>query len=125
LRALGARERITSVTSFRPKSAHLADDTVLRTVRPISDLSELYYDFGEYRLEILEERIRSKLHELRISRRAGKRIETTDLKNFLGQQVAFLDHTNNEIVEEQKVRVGYIEEVDLPDAKVEEQAQSI
>jgi hypothetical protein len=124
LRALGTKERITSVTSFRPKSAHLADDTVLRTVRPISDLSELYYDFGEYRLEILEERIRSKLHELRTSRRAGKRIETTDFKKFLEQQVAFLNHTNNEIVEEHKVRTGYIEEVDLPDAKVGEQTEA-
>jgi hypothetical protein len=124
LRALGTKERITSVTSFRPKSAHLADDTVLRTVRPISDLSELYYDFGEYRLEILEERIRSKLHELRTSRRAGKRIETTDFKKFLEQQVAFLNHTNNEIVEEHKVRTGYIEEVDLPDAKVSEQTEA-
>ena len=111
------------MTSFRPKSAHLADDTVLRTVRPISDLSELYYDFGEYRLEILEERIRSKLHELRISRRAGKKIETIDFKKFLEQQVTFLNHTNNEIVEEHKVRVGYIEEVDLPDAKVEERSK--
>jgi len=102
----------------------LADDSVLRTVRPISDLSELYYDFGEYRLEILEERIRSKLHELRTSRRAGKKIETTDFKNFLEQQVAFLNHTNNEIVEEHKVRVGYLEEVDLPDAKVGEQIKA-
>jgi hypothetical protein len=38
----------------------------------------------------------------------------------LEQQVAFLNHTNNEIVEEHKVRVGYLEEVDLPDAKVGE-----
>jgi hypothetical protein len=112
------------VTSFRPKSAHLADDTVLRTVRPISDLSELYYEFGEYRLEILEERIRSKLHELRISRRAGKKIETTDFKNFLEKQVAFLNHTNNEMIEEHKVRTGYIEEVGLPDAKVGEQSKA-
>ena len=124
MRALGTKERITSVTSFRPKSAHLADDSVLRTVRPISDLSELYYDFGEYRLEILEERIRSKLHELRTSRRAGKKIETSDFKKFLEQQVAFLNHTNNEIVEEHKVRVGYLEEVDLPDAKVGEQIKA-
>lgn len=102
----------------------MADDTVLRTVRPISDLSELYYEFGEYRLEILEERIRSKLYELRTSRRAGKKIETTNFKIFLDQQVSFLSHTNNEIVEEHKVRVGYLEEVDLPDAKVGEHAKA-
>lgn len=118
LRALGTKERITSVTSFRPKSAHLADDTVLTTVRPISDLSELYYDFGEYRLEIMEERIRSKLHELKANRRAGKRIQTADFKKFLEQQTAFLKHTNGEIVEEDKVQVGYIDEMRFPDVKV-------
>lgn len=120
LRALGTKERITSVTSFRPKSAHLADDSVLTTVRPISDLSELYYDFGEYRLEILEERIRSMLHELKANRRAGKRIETAGFKKFLDQQTAFLNHTNREIVDEDKVQIGYMEEENLPDVKVGE-----
>lgn len=118
LRALGTKERITSVTSFRPKSAHLADDSVLTTVRPISDLSELYYEFGEYRLEILEERIRAKLRELKSNRRAGKRIETVDFKRFLEQQAAFLQHTNREMLEEDKVQVGHIHKMEIPDAKV-------
>lgn len=93
---------------------------MLTTVRPISDLSELYYDFGEYRLEILEERIRSKLRELKTNRRAGKRIETVEFKKFLEQQTAFLKHTNREIVKEDKVQIGYMAEIDLPDVKVGE-----
>ena len=118
LRALGAKERITSVTSFRPRSPHVPDDTVLTTVRPISNLSELYYDFGEYRLEILEERIRVRLKQLRDRRRAGKKVDTAAIKKFLVEQEAFLKHTNQEIVEEDKVMVGHIEEVDYPDEKV-------
>lgn len=118
LRALGAKERITSVTSFRPKSPHLPDDSVLTTVRPVSDLSKLYGDFGEYRLEILEERVRSMLHDIRKKRRAGKKFDTVKFKLFLEKQAAFLQHTNNEIVEDNKVPQGYIDEVKFPDAKV-------
>lgn len=90
----------------------------MTSVRPISDLSELYYDFGEYRLEILEERIRVRLKQLRDRRRAGKKIDTAAIKKFLAEQEAFLKHTNQEIVEEDKVMVGHIEEVDYPDEKV-------
>lgn len=108
LRALGAQERITSVTSFRPRSPHIKDDSVLTTVRPISDPSELYYEFGEYRLQILEERIRVKLKRLREARRADKRCNTRALKEFLREQSAFLNHTDQEIVEEDKFTVGYL-----------------
>ncbi|KAF2810403.1 uncharacterized protein BDZ99DRAFT_310922 [Mytilinidion resinicola] len=121
LRALGAKERITSVTSFRPKSALVRDDTELRTVRPISDLSRLYYDFAEYRLENLEERTRVRLKELRERRRAGKKIDTVALKKWMTEQLAFLEHTNGEIVEEDKVMTGYIDEI--PDEPVEETAE--
>ena len=43
------------VTSFRPKCPLIKDDSVLTTVRAISDLSELYGGYAEYRLEMLEE----------------------------------------------------------------------
>jgi len=118
LRALGAQERITSVTSFRPRSPFVRDDTVLTTVRPISDLSELYYEFGEYRLEMLEARISANLKRLRARRRAGKKFETRTFKRFLTEQEEFLKHTNNEVVEDDKVIVGYVEEVKVPDQRV-------
>jgi hypothetical protein len=111
LRALGTKERITSVTSFRPKSPFVRDDTILASVRPISDLSELYYDFGEYRLEIMEERIRAKIKHMRATRRAGKKHDTKGMKAFLEEQIAFLNHTDHEIVEEELVPVGHLPEV--------------
>ena len=112
LRALGAQERITSVTSFRPRSPFVKDDSVLTTVRPISDLNELYYGFAEYRLEIMEERIRTQLKEVRHRRRNGKHIKTKALKNFLAEQEAFLAHTNKELVEEDKVVAGFLDRPD-------------
>ena len=82
LRALGAQERITMVTSFRPKSPFLPDDSVLTTVRGISDLSELYYGFGQYRLEMLEARVKAQLKKLRDDHSAGKKTDTKALEGL-------------------------------------------
>ncbi|KAI1638427.1 hypothetical protein F4809DRAFT_659781 [Biscogniauxia mediterranea] len=102
LRALGAAERISMVTSFRPRSPTIRDDTVLTTVRCISDLSELYNQFSMYRLEILEERIRLQLKELREAHSAGRRVGTAKLKNFFQEQERFLAHMNKEMVENEE-----------------------
>ncbi|QDS67647.1 hypothetical protein FKW77_004659 [Venturia effusa] len=117
LRALGAQERITSVTSFRPKCPHMRDDTVLTSVRPISDLSALYGQFAEYRLEMLEERIRAQLKKVRERRFAGKKFDTEAIKAFLQEQEDFLAHTNHEIVPENQVVAGHLEEVEFPKLK--------
>ena len=108
------------VTSFRPKSPHLPDDTALTTVRPISYLPRLYYEFGEYRLAMLEERVRAQLKSLREAYSASKRLDTKALKCFLAEQELFLKRTNEEIVEEEKVAVGHITEINIPDAGIEE-----
>lgn len=94
------------VTSFRPKDPFIRDDTVLTTVRPISNLVELYAQFSEYRLEILEERIRAELKVIREARAAGKGVSTSKLKAFLKEQQLFLEHTNREIVDEDQVIAG-------------------
>ena len=97
------------VTSFRPRCPALPDDTVLTTVRPVSDLSELYFQFSEYRLDILEERIRNQLKELREKKRAGKKLNTGALKTFLKEQETFLAHMNKEMIEDYKVEMGTID----------------
>ena len=114
LRALGAAERITMVTSFRPRCPDLQDDTVLTTVRPISNLSELYFQFSEYRLEILEERIRNQLKLLREAKRSGKKMPTNKLKKFLEEQVSFLAHMDREMVNDEYVTMGDIDDSHLP-----------
>ncbi|KAG4219840.1 hypothetical protein PC116_g31681, partial [Phytophthora cactorum] len=64
LRALGTAERISMVTSFRPRCP----------------------TFSEYRLEILEERIRQQLKELREANGAGRKVATRKLKAFFEEQ---------------------------------------
>ena len=64
------------VTSFRPRNYQERDDTVLTTVRPISNLHDLYGQFAEYRLEIMEERVRAQLRALREAKAGGKPMAT-------------------------------------------------
>ncbi|KAK3681007.1 hypothetical protein B0T22DRAFT_445698 [Podospora appendiculata] len=108
LRALNSSERITMVTSFRPRNPRTRDDTVLTTVRPISNLAELYYQFSKYRLEILEERIRAQLRELTDAGAAGRTVSTRALKRFFTEQREFLAHMDREMVDEDDVVVGCV-----------------
>ncbi|KAI5866523.1 hypothetical protein GGS23DRAFT_275268 [Durotheca rogersii] len=113
LRALGTAERISMVTSFRPRSPRVRDDTVLTTVRAISNLPELYNQFSEYRLEILEERVRQQLKAMREANAAGRRVSTRQLKAFFEEQEKFLAHMNREIVDDEKVVRGNIDDSHL------------
>lgn len=113
LRALGGSERITMVTSFRPKSAFVRDDTVLTTVRSISDLSELYSQYAEYRLEMLEERVRAQLKAIRDHKRARRSFDTAATKTFMIEQRNFLDSMLREMVDDELVTVGITDESHL------------
>ncbi|KAF2968757.1 hypothetical protein GQX73_g4836 [Xylaria multiplex] len=110
LRTLGTTERITMVTSFRPRDPLQKDDTVLTTVRPISNINDLYNQFAEYRLQILEERIRLQLREIRDLSAAGRRVATKKLKSFIEEQENFLAHMNREMVDDEDVVVGNIQQ---------------
>lgn len=98
------------VTSFRPRSCEIRDDTVLTTVRPVSDLSELYHQFGVYRLEVLIERAQNQLNSLRADRHSARKTDVRKLKSFLQRQIEFLEHTDEEIVEDHYVTRGEIDD---------------
>ncbi|CAG7932449.1 unnamed protein product [Penicillium olsonii] len=99
LKALGGSERISMVTPFRPRDPSIRDEVVLTGSRAISNWSELYHGFTEYRLELLEERIRLKLKE------EQKRVDTKrpfnirNMRKFIAEQREFLDATMNELTE--------------------------
>ncbi|GAD98222.1 hypothetical protein NECHADRAFT_17752 [Paecilomyces variotii No. 5] len=69
-------ERITMVTSFRPRSPLLLDDSTCMNVRTKSCLSELYYQWTEYRLRLLSERFQHEADHLR--RRYADAVRRTD-----------------------------------------------
>jgi len=99
LAATGGTERITMITAFRPRDAMIPDSSVLTTIRPITNLSDLYFEWTEYRTKVLQERLRLMLEVLQEQHRAGKPTDVKKMKDFLQQQEEWLSITNKEIVE--------------------------
>jgi hypothetical protein len=85
-----ADERITVVTSFRPSSPFLQDDSRLTTVRAVSDTPRLYREFFEYRENIAIERLKEFAKVL--SEWCPDR-----LLKFLDELIEFLQRTRGEL----------------------------
>ncbi|KAJ5385810.1 hypothetical protein N7509_008351 [Penicillium cosmopolitanum] len=58
-------ERVTIVTSFRPRNPTLLDETTNSNVRNKSHLTELYFQWTTYRLDVLAQRAQIAAKELR------------------------------------------------------------
>ncbi|KAL0935945.1 uncharacterized protein CTRU02_208160 [Colletotrichum truncatum] len=99
LAAIGGAERITMITSFRPRDPCIKDDSVLTSIRPISELSELYYQWAKYRAEVVQERLKAMLKTLEENHEAGKQTDVKSIKQFFQQNEEYLAITNKEIVE--------------------------
>ncbi|PYI14022.1 hypothetical protein BO99DRAFT_437730 [Aspergillus violaceofuscus CBS 115571] len=99
LKAQGGRERISMVIPFRPRDPSIRDELVLTGSRAISNWSELYHGFTEYRLELLEERIRLKLKEERKRVDTKRPFSVTGMTEFLAAQKDFLEATIAELTE--------------------------
>lgn len=69
-------ERITMVTSFRPKDPTLLDETTNANIRNKSNLAELYYQWTTYRLDVLAQRALIAKKEL--DERYRKNVQKTD-----------------------------------------------
>ncbi|KAK4935020.1 hypothetical protein LTR66_015511 [Elasticomyces elasticus] len=106
LPATGTDERITMVTSFRPKNPLVRDDTVLTTVRPVSDLSELYGGYTDYRLDVLAARTRDIQEKIRERKAGEKRFDTKMVKAWLKEQMAFVGSMVEQLVDENQVVAG-------------------
>ncbi|KAM0540900.1 hypothetical protein ACHAPJ_013466 [Fusarium lateritium] len=99
MKAFGGRERIAMITSFRPKNPLLRDETVLSGLRAISDTNELYSQYTDYRLEILEERLRDRRKD-EMARRKGQRpYDTAQMRFWLQEQMEFIESMLEQIIE--------------------------
>lgn len=99
LKAFGGRERISMVTCLRPRDPCVKDETILTGVRGISDLSELYMQYTEYRLEVLEGRIRAQLKEQRRRELAKRPFDIPAVRGWLEEQKRFVESMLEEIYE--------------------------
>lgn len=75
-------ERITMVTSFRPKDPTLLDETTNTNIRNKSHLTELYYQWTTYRLEVLAQR--ALIAKKDLEERYRKNVQETDPKGKPG-----------------------------------------
>ncbi|KAJ0313147.1 hypothetical protein COL5a_003998 [Colletotrichum fioriniae] len=99
LAAIGGAERITMITSFRPRNPCIKDDSVLTSIRPISEHSELYYQWAKYRVEVVQERLHAFLKTLEEDHVGEKPTDVRKIKEFLAQQQDYIGITDKEIVE--------------------------
>ncbi|KAI9373638.1 hypothetical protein BJX61DRAFT_541595 [Aspergillus egyptiacus] len=99
LKALGGRERITMVTAFRPRDPLVRDESILVGVRGISDLSELYPQYFEYRMEVLEERVRAIRKAERAREMACRPFDVGEARRWVEEQRGFLDSILAEMFE--------------------------
>lgn len=75
-------ERVTIVTSFRPKNPLVVDDMTNANVRNKSHLSELYYQWTVYRLDVLAQRAQLAAQALR--ERYAHNVEQSDVEGKQG-----------------------------------------
>lgn len=105
-------ERITIVTSFRPRDPTLLDESTNMNIRDKSHHSELYYQWTTYRLGVLEARARIAADALRkryeenvkSSDKEGKggmcRVETVnyeEVDKWAQEQITYIQQTMYEM----------------------------
>lgn len=96
LRSLGDGERITMVTSFRPRNPMLRDTSTLRTVKVISNLDVLFKQWTTYRMEVMSKRATVLKMELETGGKDADVIKAIMAK-WVEEQVAYLRNTVEEM----------------------------
>jgi hypothetical protein len=106
-RTIGAPERVTMVTSFRPKSLSLRDHSTLRNITSAtSDMAEVNYQFASYRVRIVRDRAEELLRRLAERKRSLPKgqeiIEREELNDWVEEQVEHLRTTVYEMFDRVK-----------------------
>lgn len=106
-RTIGASERVTMVTSFRPKSLALTDRSSLRNISSAtSDMTEVHYQWTNYRLRLVSERTDDFLHRLSERKRNLQKgqevIGKDELNDWVEMQVEHMRKTVYEMFDRVK-----------------------
>ncbi|KAM3414752.1 hypothetical protein BST61_g9905 [Cercospora zeina] len=102
--ARGNHERLTMVTSWRPRDPLMKDHTMMRGTKNISHLPTLYHQYAEYRMENLEERVRREAQSLRKRRAiAPEKFDVVRMRSWLEEQKAYIDAMLQELSVDQRL----------------------
>jgi hypothetical protein len=90
-------ERITSVCSFRPKDTML-DESPITTVKPselsASRFNDFYQEYMNYRLDVLQDRIKALKSQINDSIDKGERFNQLDTIEFIQKKIVeYAEHT--------------------------------
>lgn len=96
LKSLGVGERITMVTSFRPKDPHATDLSNLGNVKAVSDHSKLFTQWSLYRANVLEQRCQKLQEKLKGSSLSADEVEGL-LQDWTREQILYLEWTAKEL----------------------------
>ncbi|KAF5636078.1 hypothetical protein F52700_5392 [Fusarium sp. NRRL 52700] len=83
LRSDGPEVRMIMVCPMWPSSPFIRDDTFLTYTRTISDTSELYGQYADYRFGMLIERLRSRRAQSLDDRHKGVKLGTGEFKALI------------------------------------------
>jgi hypothetical protein len=97
LKAMGAGERITAVTSFRPKNPAAFDLSNLGNVKKVSDHDQLFRQWTSYRLEVMAKRSEA-FKESLVGLNAEQIHKAT--KEWADDQIEYLKTTVREMTDE-------------------------
>lgn len=76
----------------------MPDTSVLTTIRPITNSSDLYFQWMTYRMEVLQKRLGGMLKALERQHYSNKPTDAQRIKDFLKAQEEWLSITNREII---------------------------
>lgn len=93
-RAIGVKERIASVTSFRAAVPGMYDVSYLTNTRPITDLKIMYKEWAAYRLQVLE----SEIKDMRAKIEKDDAVDVNEFKTFDANQVEYMQRTERQMV---------------------------
>jgi hypothetical protein len=103
-------ERITSVCSFRPKDTIL-DESPITTVRPselsASRFNDFYQEYMNYRLDVLQDRIKALKSQINDSIDKGERFNQLDTIEFIQKKI--LEYADNTRQDFEVVDDGLVE----------------
>ncbi|KAF1983144.1 hypothetical protein K402DRAFT_339024 [Aulographum hederae CBS 113979] len=99
-RAIGVKERITTITSYRAATVGTYDSSYIANVRPYTSRSALYSDWTLYRLAKMREEISAL--EKTIVARPDQRIDVGELEAFVASQTAYLKRTARQLIPEEQ-----------------------
>ncbi|KAI9740161.1 MAG: hypothetical protein M1834_004739 [Cirrosporium novae-zelandiae] len=93
-RAFGAKERIASVTSFRQNKPGVYDVSYMSNTRGVTNLKDMYYEWAEYRLEVM----RTNIEKMQVKLKGDGVVDPKEFGNLAKEHADYMTRTARQMV---------------------------